>query len=74
MALNGCLIAADRETADSMDADSPCATAETCEDACDGARWGCAAVVDLRRSTCDKTEAACTFHCKTAEAQTEPGP
>jgi hypothetical protein len=41
-----------------------CASAETCAEACAGARWGCDADVDLRRSTCDRIETACAAHCE----------
>ena len=40
-----------------------CASAETCAEACEGARWGCDADVDLRRSTCDRIETECAARC-----------
>ena len=44
-----------------------CASAETCAEACEGARWGCDADVDLRRSTCDRIETECAARCAAIE-------
>jgi hypothetical protein len=46
-----------------------CSSAETCAEACAGARWGCDADVDLRRSTCDRIETMCAAHCEVVESE-----
>jgi hypothetical protein len=46
-----------------------CVSAATCAEACDGAQWGCESVIDLRRSTCEKTANACAEYCGSARVE-----
>ena len=44
-----------------------CAEAESCDEACDGADWGCKAS-PTSRSTCDRSDAACREFCATRDS------
>jgi hypothetical protein len=44
-----------------------CAEADTCEQACEGANWGCEAA-QTKRSTCDRIAGACPAWCEGGDA------